>query len=755
MKKSFFPVIAALFLVGCASSERAFRMSGGVLDTYSAPKSFRTRSEKFQKMDQMSVPHRANKTEVAGINDTLVNIWPFYFRSNNYFSVLWPMIDWDPYGMAIRPFYNQEGDDYSILFPLSSWNIADKSGWVANFRWTRTGFGFIPLTYQNRTKDKFWCYYTPFFIANRDYRKLGVAKNALGNEYLLSHTEDFTEFMLGYYGVDRYLDTGNWDPIYWHSAETSDYVKYEIWKSGRKEIKNGAELEALRKELVKTFVPYERRYGGFFPLFHISRTPYSKSYSWNIAGLIADVEKSPRYYSVKIGGSWLFNYTTHKYDIDNAVHSGTSFEKKFFTLPILSGKEVRTHIKVTETVKKLRTLRSNANYGKFAQMLPKVNAVLKELDPNAKVPEFINNETLLRLYIDDFIKDYCKKQKFEFYTTGKFNSPLYSYEWSPEKREWFIFVLLTGGEKWQNGNRKWFSLPLLSGAGYDKNEDYCYILPPIAYINKTKRYEKVGKYISASDAKWPKYDRDNIESTDIYGACGLFYRGRVKFLVAKNGLSNKTLNELYSDFNALHLTKRSLDRQEKQYTKDLKLANAIKDRNKIEYYEKMIALEKLKIRRTKIDKSWVDFKKDIEKTREKSKQVNFKFDVSDWADEKQLDRTLENLYAQTTEVREKSDLGNGLFFRKENYYNGDWKWRIFLNMAGGEKDGTKVSSHFLHFLYRNRTDGNRMEKLIFPFISIQKDGNNSKTSFLGRIYQKSVIDGKTSGYILFIPFGDK
>ena len=85
MKKSCFPVIAALFLFGCASSERAFRMSGGVLDTYSAPKSYRTRSEKFQKMDQMSIPHRANKTEVAGINDTLVNIWPFYFRKQQLF----------------------------------------------------------------------------------------------------------------------------------------------------------------------------------------------------------------------------------------------------------------------------------------------------------------------------------------------------------------------------------------------------------------------------------------------------------------------------------------------------------------------------------------------------------------------------------------------------------------------------------------------------------------------------------------------
>lgn len=108
MKKVIFSAVMIL-IAGCASSDRMVRMSGGVFDEYSVPKSSRIRSEKYQKMSrEFSSSRRANKMDVAGLDDTLVNIWPFFFRSNDYWSVLWPFIDKDPYGFAIRPIYNHE-----------------------------------------------------------------------------------------------------------------------------------------------------------------------------------------------------------------------------------------------------------------------------------------------------------------------------------------------------------------------------------------------------------------------------------------------------------------------------------------------------------------------------------------------------------------------------------------------------------------------------------------------------------------------
>ena len=45
-----------------------------------------------------------------------------------------------------------------------------------------------------------------------------------------------------------------------------------------------------------------------------------------------------------------------------------------------------------------------------------------------------------------------------------------------------------------------------------------------------------------------------------------------------------------------------------------------------------------------------------------------------------------------------------------------------------------------------------MEKIYFPFVSIREDGTRRRFSFLGRVYQRTVSEGKTSGYFLFIPF---
>ena len=39
-----------VLLNGCASSDRMIRMSGGVVDNYSIPSSYRIRSEKYQKL---------------------------------------------------------------------------------------------------------------------------------------------------------------------------------------------------------------------------------------------------------------------------------------------------------------------------------------------------------------------------------------------------------------------------------------------------------------------------------------------------------------------------------------------------------------------------------------------------------------------------------------------------------------------------------------------------------------------------------
>ena len=114
---------------------------------------------------------------------------------------------------------------------------------------------------------------------------------------------------------------------------------------------------------------------------------------------------------------------------------------------------------------------------------------------------------------------------------------------------------------------------------------------------------------------------------------------------------------------------------------------------------------------------------------------------------------MERLFDYAAERRWVEDFGNGFFYRKELYYNGDNNWRFLFGLASGEKNGTVEDTRVLGFLYRFRKTGNRSEELIFPFIAKQRDGKNYRTSFLWRLWEKHSTDGKTGGYLFFFPYG--
>ena len=151
---SLLALLAALIASSCASSERMNRISWDS-DSYSAPKSSRISGGKFD--DAV-----ATLRTPVGLKDRQVNVWPFCTVNSRYVSVLWPFIDWDDFGMAVRPFFNQEGNDCSILFPLSSWNTVDGDGWALNTYWDEDGFGIFPLMHIGKEPGDFW-FAGPFF----------------------------------------------------------------------------------------------------------------------------------------------------------------------------------------------------------------------------------------------------------------------------------------------------------------------------------------------------------------------------------------------------------------------------------------------------------------------------------------------------------------------------------------------------------------------------------------------------------------
>ena len=94
---SVIALLAALLASSCASSERMNRLAWDS-DSYSAPKASRITGGRY---DEAVV----NLRTPVGLKDRQVNVWPFCTVNSRYVSILWPFIDWDDFGMAVRPFY--------------------------------------------------------------------------------------------------------------------------------------------------------------------------------------------------------------------------------------------------------------------------------------------------------------------------------------------------------------------------------------------------------------------------------------------------------------------------------------------------------------------------------------------------------------------------------------------------------------------------------------------------------------------------
>ena len=170
-RKIILSLLVSVFLTGCASSSRMLRLSPYSVNSYKTPNSIYLSSKMSYNEDLPSEENRPIS------QDEIINVWPFYLKNNYFHSVLWPIFDYDQYGMAVRPFFNKEGNEYSILFPLAGWNTEKKNGWIfpitnwdckeksgriLNAWWNKDGWVFFPLACHNKYTEYYFpvCYTT-------------------------------------------------------------------------------------------------------------------------------------------------------------------------------------------------------------------------------------------------------------------------------------------------------------------------------------------------------------------------------------------------------------------------------------------------------------------------------------------------------------------------------------------------------------------------------------------------------------------
>lgn len=191
-------VVPLVLLCSCASSERMLRLSGGASRP---PDASRLASSRWSQTARITRP--------LNLGGDLVNLWPFYYRNDDYVSALWPAFDYDGYGLAVRPFFNREGDEYSILFPLTAWNPVSGDGWGGIAYWRPKAFGMFPLFHSGPEVT----YVLPVWFRNRPYEKRLITP-------------------LGGMLWNKDNSAGMWGPVQWDSAD-GEHSVLPLWYYGR------------------------------------------------------------------------------------------------------------------------------------------------------------------------------------------------------------------------------------------------------------------------------------------------------------------------------------------------------------------------------------------------------------------------------------------------------------------------------------------------------------------------------------------
>ena len=758
---------AALCLWGCASSERMCRMSGGVFQKYSEPRDQRIRSEKFRKYAaQLAKP---GENLIGEVEETPVNIWPFFFASEYYTSILWPCIDWDPYGFAVRPFYNQEGDERSVLFPLTAWNTLDREGWVLLYIWDKPGWIFFPFAAHRETPEKLLRYYTPFFIQKRDRRPLDEGTRS---------RSDFTEAFLVYSETERTLNIEGWKDLFYADEldeRTQRFLAYKLAGTERPLPKNDEELKALRKEIAATLPVKEEKSLGFIPLFHANWD--DETYLWRAPAYLAGASLNRcGTFSWDVLGRLL--YYEREAPLSPWVESRTSSGELCMLGVLLSGFSKTQTIADEGTAEAIAELRG-FEYGPedgFRNQRPQIRAALKRIDPSLELPDTVTSRAALSQYLAGISQDpRYKDVPFNVYTRRSGGClPLFLYEFddTPDAESyWFSLAVITR-YAWKQtgwnflclpllsyadhdaeGGGEFWSIPLLSFAKHSKRSEHLYIAPPLIWHSTTERRPSVEAPILPADTRWAE-NGEYVSEHNAFTLCGLFYQSDMSYRTVKPGLDAEAAENIRRNLPMM------FEAHENALAGRQSLRSACRERELLqpsndeeESLRRQLEIAALRRNIKAIEKDEEERFAAYAAMREDAKKLGFELEPAFPRTQKQGDQALKRLIEAATELRSQEDEGSLFFYREERCYNGDFKWHFCHILAGGEKEGDREQKHVLQYLYRYRRDGKRVEKLCFPFISIREDEQSSRVSFMGRVWQRTIRDGKKSGYLFFIPYG--
>lgn len=791
----------ALLCSSCASSERMMRMSGDVFSSYSAPKSDRLKGMK-------SVPRLADRPRPRRTLGGEINLWPFFFRHRDYWNALWPMIDRDDYGFAVRPFYVQEGREKTILFPLTAWN--DESGWVLNAYWGPGFFGFPPLFHYSEN----FSYYGPWWQGKGAYGffPLGMAGpegGYAGPVYWGRDPEKETFKHWGFiplvhWGKDfRYVfPTLSWwnsqgctafwvpplflhisdlvtfvGPVWWAQNDSWGVFPLWYWKSpeenfllplyykeenafysipfSRRETKDEKTLSVLGPLYWHSAGPKgeftlagglfyrgkenygtEENYYGIAPFFHRSTSEAMEKF--NLLWILFHFERRLKGTDYRSPGvKWIVPVLLGggKWDrLENevvclALLSG--FSRRFTRSGIWRELDFSPMTDAAPLSRAYRRIR-------IAEMLKKQGIDL---------PPGLRTRKELFSFAEQLEKE--GKLPLELRSVSHGFLPLWLYSWGARGYDFTLPCLLT---HWEGGKleNSWQVLPLLSWGKDSACETERNFLWPLYGESETRLAGRIVEKATLTEA-----DPDHALRFRKVMLTPFCRTGEGTFAVPRRTGGAARLNAALGKIEAYRSAAARYRKLKHEYDEKARLlrlaAKEVKEKLPPLDDAKKLAASNIyevqtfgrllnslgKARRTK-EKLAAELGKACA-------SLELKFTPED---PKAMEKALREKHTAQVEVSRV----RSLLFRSDAAPELR-KWSVLWLLLRSETTTDREHFSVLEFLYRHRREGKRSSTLCFPFITVERDGEDHSWSFLYRLLKFGRKGGRDHGYIFFIPFG--
>ena len=667
-----------------------------------------------------------------------VNLWPLAYRDGGAVSVLWPLLDVDERGFALRPLVAKDGPEWGVLYPFSSWNTETGRGWILNYYRFEENSGLFPVANVGQGLS----YVGPAWWKRDEGGEVtsrGLFPIAKLGDFSYVGPAWWTADSGGLFPLAAIGDTSYAGPIWWQDRETFGVLPLfgvgslthvgPVWWRTDGEAAGG----------LFPLVRWAR--GGddvwLLPFYSHDRTEEASTYH-----LLLGLGRSHR--TPRGSERWLLPLF---YDREDATGGDTVLFPLWWAGSRTGGEEVS----------KWRTLLPFYLYrreGEDRSLLSPLggfgwNPTEEKRFVNVLGPLFHRSrdeagEESRTAFLWPLFESHRKGDQHTLHAL-----PFYARKKTPSKREtWYAMGL--GHARSSESGSSWRLWPLASVSEEDTSPDWLY---DMALFSRNRHGETRTSWL------FPLYQRTrDAERDEIRSLLGLGYAswhgsssrvGLWPLFSVSSGQRDDSLGHALTLFgsstwehgSSFHLLgpllyRTSEERREGSFTEDTRALFFLRSRH--EEREPKPPVSRFLEERNLVERRRYSAFFDAFLVEHASYDVLAEPGASAEPVER-VDRTRVRVPLLYGYEREGSEV--------------DWSGPLWSVRSHSSPAEDRSSFRFLYYLYRSETEGERTQRDVFPFLTWDTGPDEVRVSFLWRLFRYERRNGKTAGNFLFVPWG--